>query len=44
MKTRCKSRSTPLRYSIRPDMNKFELTLTDANGVITRRHSNEYEG
>lgn len=30
-------------FSVRPDMNKFELTLTDANGV-TRRHSNEYEG
>lgn len=31
-------------FSIRPDMNEFELTLTDANGVTTRRHSNEYEG
>lgn len=30
-------------FSVRPDMNKFELTLTDASGV-TRRHSNDYEG
>lgn len=30
-------------FSVRPDMNKFALTLMDANRV-TRRYSNQYEG
>jgi hypothetical protein len=30
-------------FSVRPDMNKFEVTLTDAAGV-TKHHDNQYEG
>jgi hypothetical protein len=30
-------------FSVRPDMNKFELTMTDTSG-ITSNHRNNYEG
>jgi hypothetical protein len=30
-------------FSVRPDMNKFKVTLTDSAGLVTV-HQNQYEG